>query len=138
MGRCVRDGVGSGDRVIGSIRNDAGAFEHFLRAAELGHVPAMVEVATGYRRGRGVAADYAQALRWARAAADTGDAGGLNAMGMLCELGQGLPKDRAAAVRWFGAAGAKGDYVAQGNLRSLAAQGDAGAKAEMDRLGLLP
>jgi TPR repeat protein len=51
-----------------------------------------------YMEGRGVARDYAQALGWSRKAADAGDAGGMNNLGILYTKGMGTPKDDAQAM----------------------------------------
>jgi hypothetical protein len=48
----------------GVAADDARAFSHYLRAAQLGHTQAQHTVAWMYQRGKGVAANNEQATRW--------------------------------------------------------------------------
>ena len=117
-------------------QDHAAAFAHFRRAAELGDLKAMAELARCYQGGLSTAVDYAQAMRWARRAADLGNAGAMNTVGALYGMGQGVPADRAEGVRWYERVAAAGDDVAKSNLRNLAAAGFAPAAAALRRLGL--
>jgi len=75
-------------------------------------------------------------MRWARRAADQGEAHATNTVGILCGMGQGVPADRAEAVRWWEHAAAAGHGAAKSNLRKFAAAGFAPAAAVLRRLGL--
>jgi TPR repeat protein len=46
-----------------------------------------------YAKGRGVARDYGEAVRWYRMAAEQGDAGAQNNHGIMYALGEGVPQD---------------------------------------------
>jgi TPR repeat protein len=54
-----------------------------------------------YARGRGVAQDHAESVRWFRAAAQQGDAAAQTLLGLAFLEGRGLTQDYAEAVRWF-------------------------------------
>jgi TPR repeat protein len=80
-----------------------------------------------YERGRGVAQDYAEAVRWYRKAAEQGHANAqFNLGNMYSNLqfnlgnmyfdGRGVPQDYAEAVRWYQKAADQGVPEAQFNL----------------------
>ena len=117
-------------------QDHAAAFAHFRRAAELGHLGAMAELALCYQAGEGTAVNYAQAMRWARRAADLGDAAAMNTVGLLHDNGQGVPKDNAEAIRWYERSAAAGNETAANNLRIDARSGVEAARAALRRLGL--
>ena len=48
-----------------------------------------------YDKGRGVAQDFATALKWYRLAADQGDAAAQNDLGVLYDQGKGVAQDYA-------------------------------------------
>jgi localization factor PodJL len=99
--------------------NLATAREWYLKAANQGHVAAafnlgMIEAQSGTRDG------YGHAARWFDQAARKGLADAQYNLGMLYAQGLGIGRDPVEAFAWFSAA---------------AAQGDAGAAAERDRIG---
>ena len=53
------------------------------------------------QNGRGVAQDYAEAMRWYRKAADQGNAVAQYNLGGLYENGRGVAQDYAEAMRWY-------------------------------------
>jgi TPR repeat protein len=77
-----------------------------------------------YANGQGVVKDDAEAVRWFRKAADQGDAGAQNNLGVMYEQGRGgLVKDEAEAIRWYGKAADQGYSRAQNNLARLGRPG---------------
>jgi localization factor PodJL len=95
------------------------ARDWYTRAAGQGHVAAafnlgMLEAQAGTREG------YGHAARWFDQAARKGLADAQFNLGMLYAQGLGIGRDPVEAFAWFSAA---------------AAQGDAGAAAERDRIG---
>ena len=76
------------------------ALEEFRKAAEQGHAGAQFYLGILYRRGRGVAPDFAEAVRWYRKAADQGHAKAQYSLGRMHQRGQGVDKDFAEAARW--------------------------------------
>jgi TPR repeat protein len=102
----------------------------YRRAAEQGHVEAMVHLATLYNKGE--LADVfnaAEALSlgiepqaasfWFRKAADQGDADAQNDLGALYVNGEGVAKDYATAINWFRKAAEQGLADAQFNLGAM-------------------
>ena len=88
--------------------------------------------------GKGVAQDYAAALRFAHRAADKGHAGGEVNLGFLYASGWGVPQDVREAIKWWAKAAAQGNETAIKNLRTLAAGGVPEASAALLRLRLAP
>ena len=68
--------------------------------------------------------DDAEAVRWYRLAADQGDAGGQNNLGVMYADGRGVPEDDAEAVRWYRLAADQGLADAQNNLGVMYANGE--------------
>jgi TPR repeat protein len=91
----------------------------------------MSELARCYIDGRGTTVDYAQAMRWARRAADLGDAVAMNTVGLLHDNGQGVPQDNAEAIRWYERAAAAGSETAANNLRIDARSGVEAARVAL-------
>ena len=54
-----------------------------------------------YGQGRGVSQDYAEAVRWFRAAAEQGDATAQYNLGVLYHEGRGVPQDFVRAHMWL-------------------------------------
>lgn len=61
-------------------------------------------------------ADYVEAVRWYRSAADHGDAVAQLKLGAMYETGEGVPQNYVEAVRWFRLAADQGHAMAQFNL----------------------
>ena len=68
---------------------------------------------------RGVPADYAEAVKWFRLAAEQGHADAQKNLGRMYEIGHGVSRDEAEAVKWFRKAAAQGVEDAQDALRQL-------------------
>jgi len=77
-----------------------------------GDVRAQMELAYRYRDGKGVKRDYAEALRWAHLAADSGDAGARDFVGWMYFQGLGVKRSPEIAAGYFKAAAAKSDTAA--------------------------
>jgi TPR repeat protein len=72
----------------------------------------MLSIGLLYGSGRGVAQDYAEALRWHRKAADLGNTPAMYMIGMSYEYGQGVPANDAEARLWLKKAAGLGDLAA--------------------------
>jgi TPR repeat protein len=81
--------------------------------AEGGDAKAQYELGGVYYRGKGVAQDYVEALRWYRKAADQGSAKGQYAVGFMYDGGKGVPQDFAQAIAWYRKSADQGDARAQ-------------------------
>jgi uncharacterized protein len=79
-----------------------------------------------YYRGRGMAQDHNEAVKWFRRAADQGDAAAQFNLGVMFSEGQGVPQDYAEAAKWYRLAADQGDAQAQYNLGLSYARGEAG------------
>ena len=88
--------------------------------------------------GEGVAKDYVAALRFARRAADKGNAIGKANLGVFYANGWGVPRDMREAIKWYAKAAAQGIEGAIASLRMLAADGVPEAVAALRRLRLAP
>ena len=54
-----------------------------------------------YAKGYGVEQDYAQAMQWCRRAADQGNVGAQQQIGVMYHFGYGVPKDLLQAYFWY-------------------------------------
>ena len=68
-------------------------------------------------------ADYAEAVRWYRLAADQGNARAQGNLGTMYQDGRGVPQNYAEAVRWYRLAADQGHANAQLNLGAMYANG---------------
>jgi Sel1 repeat len=135
-GKSVRDIVGeyfatkpSAEAMLARARDlakadeTAAAFLVFRRAAEMGNVPAQIELAAFYdplSRKAGFTPDAARAADWYERAALAGSAEAQRKLGLLlAKGGTDLPADAAKAKSW---------------LQQAAAQNDADAKKALDAL----
>ena len=64
--------------------------------------------------------NYAEALKWYRLAADQGDAGAQNNLGVMYANGQGVPQDYVRAHMWFNLSAAQGNQDAARNRDNIA------------------
>ncbi len=72
--------------------------------AEQGDAKAQFALGTMYRDGRGVARDYAEALRWWRKAAELGVVDAQYALGNIYSGGSGIARDSILARMWYSVA----------------------------------
>ena len=61
-----------------------------------------------YDNGEGVPQDYKEARKWYRLAAEQGDAGAQNNLGVMYEYGNGVLQDNTMAHMWYNIASANG------------------------------
>lgn len=95
-----------------------------LRDAALkGDPKAAYEIASRYADGKGVTANYAEAVKWYDRAAQRGLVPAMFRLGSLYEKGLGVPKDVGAAKRSYIAAAEGGNAKAMHNLAVLFADG---------------
>ena len=110
----------------GRLPSHTEAFRLHRRAAELGNVPAMVEVGIAYEAGRGVGVDKRKACRAYGLAADRGDVIGMCRLARCYTLGPGDgvdDVDYAAAARLYQRAADLGFVNAVACLEDLRAKG---------------
>lgn len=79
----------------------AAAAKQFLRAAELGHPRAQLQIGYQYNYGEGVPASAPQAVQWYAKAAAQGDATAQANLGDMYEHGTGTREDWVEAARWY-------------------------------------
>lgn len=75
--------------------------------AEQGDAKAQFALGTMYRDGRGVAKDYAEALRWWRKAAESGLVDAQFALGNIYAGNAGIPRNNVLAYMWYSIATAQ-------------------------------
>jgi len=92
--------------------------------AESGNARAQSLLGRMYSRGRGVAHDEIEAVKWLRRAADQGDATAQFTLGNLYAEGKGVPQDYVEAARLYRLAAERGDPQAQYNLGLSYAKGE--------------
>src|SRR5207237_9146971 len=76
-----------------------------------------------YESGKSVPQEYAQAVRWYRAAADGGDPRAMSNLGWMYSRGKGVRQDYTQALRWYQSAAEKGLAEAQYNLGAMYKEG---------------
>ena len=79
--------------------------------AEQGDAKAQGRLGYGYRRGAGVAQDFAEAFRWFRKSAEQGDAYAQFYVGFLYHEGRGVARDYAKSARWSVKPQTRGTYT---------------------------
>jgi len=99
-------------------------FDETKLLAEQGNAIAQNNLGIMYRRGRGVAENYAEAVRWYRLAAEQGNATAQVSLGYMYANGDGVPQNGAEAVKWYRLAAEQGNATAQYNLGYMYANGD--------------
>ena len=92
------------------------ALAEFTPLAEAGNVTAQYNLGKMYRNGKGVARDYAEAVKWWCLAAEAGNADAQNKLGVMYHDGEGVEQDYAEALKWFRLAADAGNASAQCNL----------------------
>jgi hypothetical protein len=94
-------------------KNDKDTFEQLKILAKRGSHQAQYKLATLYAAGEGVSLDYAEAMKWFRAAAIQNDRDAAYAVGVMYAGGLGTPKDEARAADWYRTAAEFGQSGAQ-------------------------
>jgi hypothetical protein len=101
----------------------------FQQAAELGSVPAMLELGEIFMNDSGYSlANYPEARRWLLKAAEAGDLSAMVELGGMCSLGNGGPADPLGAVGWYKKAAEGGNAAAMYDLGTLYERGIGVAK----------
>ena len=77
------------------------ALDAAKKGAERGQPMAQFNLGLMYYKGRAVAQDYTEAVKWWRVAAEQGFAEALNILGMMYGNGDGVPQDYVEAHKWF-------------------------------------
>lgn len=114
-----------------------GAAQYFLRAAAMGNTRANEMLGTMYAEGRGVAQDYAKAIRFDQAAIDQGSARSYTDLGLLYMNGRGVPKDYAKALDLFDKAATAGDFKAPRWSGIIYLKGEGGIPADISKAASL-
>jgi TPR repeat protein len=102
------------------------ALKWYRKAADEGHVYAMLRLGVTYANGDIVEKDVAEALKWYRKAADEGSVDALYHLGVIYQDNEFGEKDIAQALKWFRKAANKGDEESKASVVRL----EAIAKAE--------
>ena len=84
--------------------------------AEAGDAESEVELGLRYDKGKGVAKDQVEAVKWYRKAAEQNYARAQNNLGVCYAEGEGVAKDQVEAVKWFRKAAEQNYAEAQYNL----------------------
>ena len=100
----------------GVPKDEEGAFELMLKAADLGAAAAQRQVGLWYLVGRCVKKDERVATQWLQKAALAGDKIGQAAWGRCLFDGTGVAQDMSGAVKWFVKAAEAGEVEAQVRL----------------------
>lgn len=87
--------------------DDAKVIQELIAKASQGDGPARMNLAYRYRDAKGVAQDYAEAMRWAHLVADQGDAGAMDFVGWMFFQGLGVKRNPEVAAGYFKAAARK-------------------------------
>ena len=87
--------------------DETDAMTDLTAKAEKGDTGAQLALAVRYRDGKGVAKDYAEAMRWAHLAADKGDAAAMDFVGWMFFRGTGVKHNPTLAAAYFKSAADK-------------------------------
>lgn len=100
-------------------QDQAGAFQHYLKAAQMGFAEAQALLALAYQRGWQTPVNLPQAVQWYQKAAAQGHAGAELNLGQMYASGEGVPKDAAKARQLIQVAAGQGLAPAQKALAEL-------------------
>ena len=107
----------------GMPQNMTLAFQHVLKAAQMGYADAQSMVGDGYRTGYPVAQNLQLAAQWYAKAVAQGSASAAFNLGLMYVDGKGVPKDLGKARQLLQAAANQGNAQAQQALAQLGADG---------------
>lgn len=111
----VADCYGRGD---GVEQNDSLSVMWSRRSAEAGYAMGQRNLGVNYYYGlHGLAADYAEAIKWLRPAAEAGIDDAQYLMGLCYGRGEGVEQDDGESLRWLRLAAWQGQELAQKALR---------------------
>lgn len=97
----------------GSVRE---AMDYYMRAADAGHVMAMVRIGMIYENGYDVERDLVKALSWYRKAAGLGSTQAMVKLAKFYGKGEGVEANIPEAIGWLTKAADGGDGLAMANL----------------------
>lgn len=120
----------------GVAKDEANAFEWYVKAAKQNHDKAAFEVGFAYLRGVGVSQDYDKAMKWLSNAAEYNNVRAYYFLGTMYEKGNGVPVDLEKALRWYTRASKGGYAVAEERVIEVKADlknSDAKLQAEIER-----
>jgi TPR repeat protein len=113
----------------GVAKDGAEAVKWYRMAAEQGHIPSQVNLASMLSyEGSGKAKNEAEAAKWYRKAAEQGETSSQAQLGFIYSNGHGVPKDEVEAVKWWRKAAEKGNADSQYGLGVAYANGHGVAK----------
>lgn len=92
--------------------------------ASAGDAGAQLELSRAYYHGRGLDKDPAQALEWAKKAAESGHVEAMEGLAFLYAKGEGIGRNEETAVRWYRKAAEKGSSKAMFSLGVLLRQSE--------------
>lgn len=116
-----------GEAIAQLDADDATGAETLKQAAELGYGQAQLHLAGLYQDGaKGVEINPVEARRWAKSAAEGGDARGMHAYGMYLFEGFGGTQDGPSALTWLRRAADQGLVDSQYNVAKLYETGENG------------
>ena len=75
--------------------------EQLRLEAEQGNANAQCNLGEMYHRGKVVAQNYQEALKWYRLAIEQGNARAQASLGEMYKRGDGVPQDNQEAVKWY-------------------------------------
>jgi len=100
-------------------KDTAEATRLLTRAAEAGHVPSMLDLASLYNSAEGGAADPVKAAFWYKRAADLGSSAGMVNLGFMHQQGKGVEHNDITAVALYRKAAAEGNSTGIHNLAAM-------------------
>jgi len=95
-----------------TVKDEAKAFNCYLKAANLGHAKAQMAVGNCYLNGSGAPASKTTAAKWYIKAAEQGLLKAQNMVIAMYTLGKGVTKSHKKALKWSHKAAAQGDLFA--------------------------
>ena len=90
--------------------------QNLRQRAKQGDAIAQFTLGSCYANGRGVARNYAEAVKWYRLSAEQGYAAAQNRLGVCYSRGLGVAQNYAEAVEWYRKAAEQGNAFAEDNL----------------------
>lgn len=98
----------------GVSKDEAKAFEYYLKSAELGHAKAQYTVGFYFKYGKDK--DYKKTLQWWHRSAEQGYVKAQVYLGQAYSTGEMVKKDYQKSLKWYGKAAAQGDPGAYGSI----------------------
>jgi TPR repeat protein len=111
-----------------------------MKAAEQGFAEAQCNLGHYYEKGKGVAKNIVEAVKWYTKAAEQGCAEAQYSLACCYSKGQGVKKDDVEAKKWYAKAAEQGNKKAQALLKASEAEvSEAGIKTKKrDKKGCVP